>query len=332
MSESRTNTTIFGIITGVAVAAILIGLTHLWQDDPPPKNVEKPVLSKRPKPTNPGGIRPVLVQFRDHNLDQERILSESQRPLVSSEASARSLAILLKELPGDLSRAEVELLYDWLKAGPGDSPLPLDQYASLANEVMNVLHRQEVSPAGFAELVVGLVEDAGQPDLVKDYAIQHLRAVWNDLNEDSPDRNVVTAALWRQADSRHPSRSGTALLALHQLGVTREGPIPEGERHIADQEFGKYLSPILTRSDEPSASRVTALRIIADRSLADHLPEVRNLADDSSQNTVVRLRAIATLGVIGDEADIQPLALLKEDVLLQSAAELAIKKLTEDPS
>lgn len=331
MSESRTKSTVLGLATGVGVAAVLIGLSVWWQAEPAAEPEKKQVVTSQREKVKRGGVRSELRHFRDHDQRQGKVASDQGRPMDGSDSSARALAILLKELPGDLSRAEVALLFNWLKAGPGESSLAIDEYASLANEVMNALHRQEPSPSGFAEVVVGLVDDGNQPDLVRDYAVQHLRAIWNNLPDKAVDRDLVTKALWEQADSRHPSRSGTALLALHQLGMTREGPIPEGTRFIADQEFSELLPPILSLPDEPSASRVTALRIIADRALADHLPEVRNLANDSSQNAVVRLRAIATLGAVGEESDLESLSSLRDDAFLGPAVVQAIKKLS-DPS
>jgi len=330
MSQSKTKTTYLGLATGVVLAGLWIAISIALQRDDQTDPSSNQLVEESSRGFDPHEIRPSLIRFRDHPLSGGPMSSAGIASSEASQARSKDLVILLDNLPSDLSRAEVVLLFDWLRAGADSSPLPVAEHAHLANEVLNALHRQQEVPEGFAQVVIELANDGSQPDLVRDYAVQHLRSVWNDLPESSAERGHIAEVLWEQADSRHASRSGTALLALHQLGI-REGLIQEGERFISNDDFASRLPLFLTRPDEPGSVRITALRIVAERSLKNHLQPVRQLIGDSSQNTVVRLRAIATLGSIGTTEDIKIFELLASEPRMVKAAASALKKLTDEP-
>ena len=308
-----------GLAFGVVLAALIIGIFTVLQDE------EK---NERPRPAK------ITKKKRERKEGPEvdsAILTFSQRSVASDRLegprhSAYQLFELLNTLPDRLNEAEAQMLLDWLPTASNDSSLTTGESAHLFNEVVNHLRQQDPLPEGFAQVLNQLANNEEEADLIRDYALQQLRPLWAVLDSRDDDRAALEKTLWTAAESKHPSRSGTAFLALHQLG-RQEGPIPKGERAIASEDLVPIIEETLSDSTSPSSMKMTALRMIEERGLAEQLETVRGLLADSSLNLPSQLKAISVISRLGSAADRDLLARLSDQPRLQLALDRAFQNL-----
>lgn len=230
--------------------------------------------------------------------------------------------LVVRQLGDTLEQAELRVLYDFLKTGPGETTFAPPGIHALKNEIMNALRRQTSPPAAFTEVLVGIYENAEQDGVVRDYALQHL-AAWSEAGAGGNAGNCqqIQRVLLKAAAGR-TVMAGTALLGLHRQ-VTSASP-----RLAAELET---LALSLAVSEQaPAASRMAALQVCAERGVRDVLPVAETLAR-SPDNLPLQLSAIAVLGQLGNSEHAAWLRQVNGEAQepLRTATGAALKRLSQ---
>lgn len=210
---------------------------------------------------------------------------------------------LLRAMDSDLASIEIDLLVAALLT---EIPTPeaAGVHSTWFNEVANLLHRQRTAQERLARALATVAADSARGGTLRDYALQHLRVVWNDATGDPGLRDSITMSL-RQIAVADKSVSTAALLSLHLLGDNASAPDTAITRALGDDEIASSLGVMLAGppGSRPPAERMTAARIAADRKLASIRPALARVASDPAEHALSRISAINAIGRIGDPAD-----------------------------
>lgn len=192
---------------------------------------------------------------------------------------------------------------------PGPSPVGMDEALvyladttrvsgldrALKDAVMATFHRPDVSARAAAEGLLALFEDRSGDPVIREYAIQHLRRVYERLTREDGDTGVrarILAAFDAALDETESAMPGTALLALNGLAETLPEDIPPDlvrDRAVA----------LLADDTAADRARITALAVAARRNEPRALPLARVLAADPARSSPLRIAALAALGELG---------------------------------
>ena len=210
---------------------------------------------------------------------------------------------LLRAISSDLAAIEIDLLVAALLTAPPSSEAS-GMHSTWFNEIANLLHRQSTAHERLACALATVAADPARDSTLRDYALQHLRVVWNGSREDVGLRDSITASL-RQLASSDKTVTTAALLSLHLLGDNASAPESSVTRALGDAEIVAIAGNMLEGppgSRQP-AERMTAARIAADRRLAMLRPALARVASNPAEHVLSRISAINAIGYIGDPAD-----------------------------
>jgi hypothetical protein len=229
----------------------------------------------------------------------------------------------VKALARKLRPEEITALFAFASArpAPGADRGPLDSDAALKNDVLNALRFQPHSPAGLTGLLIGIYRDREQDIVMRDYAVQHLVSLYEQLPgsriaEKKQIQQVLQAAL-AETDS---SIAGTALLGMHNLST--------GHPEFDTPELTEAALNLARDDTARELVRITALQVCAGRGIKDALPAALALAN-AAPTIPVQISAIAALGTLGTA---EHRALLEElaespEARLRPAAQTALNRL-----
>jgi hypothetical protein len=173
----------------------------------------------------------------------------------------------------------------FLKHSLGDANLA----AHVRNEIANRLLSLAQPDPAVAEILVAAVNDANQPGMWRDYALQHAARAIN-LHRDPS----VVLALLREKASGADAMAGTALVNLE----TVEAAHPEVSVDIA-----RLAAGLAGNAQAALPTRITALAMIGSRGMREQADVVRAIAASGGEPALVRV-ALATLGLIGEANDL----------------------------
>jgi hypothetical protein len=237
---------------------------------------------------------------------------------------------ILRGTGGGLTDPEIDLLVAALLAANPPSEAA-GSGSTWFNEAANLLHRQPESHGRLARALATVAGDPARDPTLRDYALQHLRIVWNDSAGDETLRDSIRESLRRLA-SADKSVATAALLSLHLLGDTAANPGQPVARALSDSEIAPLARPLLggPAGSRPADERMTAARIAGDRKLTVLRPDLARVAADSAEHTLARITAINAIGRIGDPSDRSLLlSLATSDLSLADAARQALAMLPD---
>ncbi len=258
--------------------------------------------------------------------DSSRLRMEDQPQVLLIELWRVGVADQLKTVRAmseDLSRTEINTLYLFVKTRPEETDYKPPGVHALKNDILNTLRRQTIPPVGLSDLLAGIYNDPKQDVVIRDYAIQHLVA-WYEQGtcENAAAKSTILGVL-SKAVGDQTSIAGTALLGLHRL--TAVDPALDGKTI-------EELALNLAESNETSpAVRIAALQVCAERSVTSALPVAEVLAQKST-NIALQISAIAALGRLGGAAQADLLRRMKfeEKEPLRVATKAALKRLLQE--
>lgn len=246
----------------------------------------------RPELAGALGLREPLPD--DQRLDLLRALSND---LTESECDALLAALLERRLPS----------------------IPAGWHSEYVHEISIVLQRQRDVGERFARALATISRDTRRDEVVRDYAIQHLRQLW-DRSGEREDLRTSIEATFRELVAADPVVSPSALLSLHLLGtpagaerrITGQDK-PHAGFKLADSELDPLVISILGAPPAADSvrSRMTACRVAADRRLQPCRNSLREIAASSAEHALVRMAAVNALGKIGHPDDLSELAAIK---------------------
>lgn len=254
---------------------------------------------------------------------------------------------LRSALADGCSEPELRYLYQLLEKAPPASELPEHWYV-LANDIMALIHSHETDPQRFSRQFIQLLQAAHQPDVIRDYAVQHL-ATWLNptaiqngatrLPAASPEMTsevlAALAAATIDPSLAHSTVPGTTLMMLVDLTRCQSGVDCTQAIATLKPWLSEALRDGSTLSNPIRVSAVAAAGILAPTQFR---PLIRNIAFQENGGSSLRLPAIAALGQIGEEQDLIPLRTIASSSpelnhAAQDAATKLVKRLSiSDPS
>jgi hypothetical protein len=293
-----------------------------------------------PKEVQPSGIlpaeplKPIQISAPGGNL----------RPDVE-QALGKELVVpgmqqldLVRGLGNDLNEEEREAILAAI-AAKRQPNIPAGWHSEFVHELSLVLQREKEGKDRFARVLATVAVDPSRDEVVRDYAIQHLRQVWENSGEDPRLRKSIEAT-FRKLAKEDFVLSASALLSLHLLGtlpsiedtnsVAAEQPGRQDHPAISDGEIAPLVVGLLAEppSSENTKARMTALRIVGDRKLAADQAHVRQIASGESEYALVRMAAISALVKFGDPSSREFLESLdRKDPRIDSAVRHALARL-----
>ena len=249
-------------------------------------------------------------------------------PIVDDQADHTQRLAAIETLAGKkLGDADREPLFAFLRQPSGQDN---DQWEQVVkNRLMDVLCALDPPPPGLLDLLTQIYQDPGRNGVLRDYAVQHVVALYQQLeiatDVDPQDKSAGLAAaqkILRDALSETGSSiAGTALLGLTRL--SKENPEAFDPRQIggvAEQMAGPGTSCELTR--------ITALQVCAQLNVQDALPLVLQAARNG-ETISVKISAIGALGQLGGPEQVLFLnsVLVGTEDRLKPAAQQALKQI-----
>jgi hypothetical protein len=218
---------------------------------------------------------------------------------------------LVRSLPADLGPDETSALLAALMepCPPGGSAAV---HSSYIHEIACRLQHQSAVRESFARALATLARDPRGDPTTRDYAIQHLRQVWDRADGDTVLRDSIVATFREFADL-DPAIAASALLSLHLL-VTAPAPgaAAAASSHYAvpDAELDPLLSAVFSQTAATGKlpARLTACRIAGERRLAGFRAQLMAQLQDPAEHAMVRMAAANALGSIADPDDLARLA------------------------
>ena len=272
---------------------------------------------------SPVAVRVKAVDRKPEPTDHEVIEASAAVAIVCGADSAtadryeaRNDALRSVARRRDLPESDVVALMDYLAST--NDVLRVERVAALKNDVMNLLRSQEPPPANLADTLIALFEGGEHPPAVLDYCIQHLGAMQGDVTDDATRRRIreVLVGAARRAGQ---SYAGTALYSL--ADDRRATPAQESEL--------KRLTLALCRPEANSAARIAAIQLAGERGYAEALPILRRTLSGERRDAVLDIVAIGSVGILGDIGDIALLSRFSSDSRRATAADVAVKRITE---
>jgi hypothetical protein len=320
------------ISTITLVILLMAGVFYLRQRASGPLPVE-PLSKVSVTPSIRSARTSVLPVERSTRSQAELKYSDSRpaevrlptiRMIVDLKADTLSRQKAVRALPVDLLPEHRKIVTDFLATPHAED----DGQAGhvLKNDLMDALVGQKTPGRGLADLFIGIYQDKSQNSVIRDYALQHLALLSERLDGAmvwepglvQAQQKLVQDTLWKSAEARDSSISGTALLGLTRISETH----PEVDRNRLGQAA---LSMSEAGVDE--AARVTAFQVCARLNVSSALPLTIQAAQTDS-SSIVRTSAIGALGLIGS-ADVIPLLnqIAQQNARYRSVAAIAVEKI-----
>jgi hypothetical protein len=271
----------------IAAAALAWWMAGVFSDQgPPPAAGPGPLVPLRPAPAGERAAAELRGEVRE-------ILA------LGRQASPGRRLELLRTCGDDLNGAERDALLAAL-AQPRDPAAGAGWHAEYFHGIALVLRRLPPIRGRFARVLACVAADHSREEVVRDYALQHLREVWERSGDTPRLRASITETFRQLADDE--LLGPTALLSLHLLGFDPGG----SQAAVPTAELEPLVLRALDAPPGPGAvpMRLGSLRIAAERGMPGALPGIRRIAADSAgEHALARMAAIAALGRLGGSAD-----------------------------
>ena len=219
----------------------------------------------------------------------------------------------------DLPEKDVAALIAYLRKA--DNAMRVERVAALKNDVMNLLRNQEPSPKGLAETLIAMFRSGKHPPAVLDYCIQHLGAMQGEITDDALRRRIRETFVRAARQTRQPY-AGTALYSLAE------------NKHASQSQKNelKRLTVALCKQGSHPVARISAIQLAGERGYKEILPILRETLSSSRRDAVLDIVSIGSLGLLGDESDLELLSQFSSDTRRSVAVKVAIKRIKERAS
>jgi len=233
--------------------------------------------------------------------------------------------------------------------------LTLDEWYSLANDIMQALRFQQPFTPEYTDSLVAFWNDKSLDPTLRDYALQQLRTWVADhdtrtCHEERPEKLALIQQTFLNAVTPgHPNcdpqstSTGTAMLALNEwlpipsLKTPAQAPpvnsfAPPFFKLLSAAAFQQLLLTYAADTTCHRGVRSTALQLCSFRRVGVALPTARTILTDNSSPAILRLTAISLIGSLGVADDRALLTTFQKqncrDPLLQASIQKALSELS----
>ena len=300
-----------------AVVAVVVASRNRHQPAPPP---DVPVAAL------PAEVRVKAVERKTEMVERENVTASGAIAIVCGEDAAtadryeaRNDALRSIARRRDLPEKDVAALVAYLRSK--DNAMRPERVAALKNDVMNLLRNQEPPPKGLAETLIAMFRSGKHAPAVLDYCIQHLGAMQNEITDDALRRRIREIFVFAARQTRQPY-AGTALYSLAE----------DKRASLSQKNELKRLTVALCKQDTHPVARVSAIQLAGERGYKEILPILRETLSSSRRDAVLDIVSIGSLGLLGDESDLELLSKFSSDTRRSVAVKAAIKRIKERAS
>ena len=300
-----------------AAVAVVVASRNRHQPAPPP---DVPVAAL------PAEVRVKAVERKPEPMDHEVVEASTAVAIVCGADSAtadryeaRNDALRSIARRRDLPEKDVAALLAYLRSK--DNAMRVERVAALKNDVMNLLRNQEPSPKGLAETLIAMFRSGKHPPAVLDYCIQHLGAMQGEITDDSLRHRIRETFIFAARQTRQ-SYAGTALYSLSE------------DKHASQSQKSelKWLTISLCKRGSHPVARVSAIQLAGVLEYKEILPILRETLSSSRRDAVLDIVSIGSLGLLGDESDLELLSQFSSDTRRAVAVKAAIKRIKDRAS
>ena len=216
----------------------------------------------------------------------------------------------------DLPEKDVAALVAYLRSK--DNAMRVERVAALKNDVMNLLRNQEPPPKGLVETLIAMFRSGKHPPAVLDYCIQHLGAMQGEITDNSLRHRIREIFVFAARQTRQPY-AGTALYSIAQDKCAS----------LSQKNELKRLTVALCKQGSHTVARVSAIQLAGERGYKEILPILRKTLSSARRDAVLDIVSIGSLGLLGNESDLELLSQFSSDTRRSVAVKAAIKRIKE---
>ena len=168
---------------------------------------------------------------------------------------------------------------------------------------MDILLRQDRIPDALGKQLVDMYRDGSHDNVWRDYCIQYMSACYDAVKPTGVETNAADIERKEIAKSydealleKDKTIAGTALIAVEQLS--------RDHAEFDRKHVGETALCLATDDRCGEAARITALRVCGMLGKSEVVPVARVLAQ-TGESVALRMAAAATLGDLGEKADME---------------------------
>ena len=171
---------------------------------------------------------------------------------------------------------------------------------------------------GLTEALIAMFRSGKHPSVVLDYCIQHLGAMQCEITDKVLRHRIRETFVLAARQTRQPY-AGTALYSLAE------------NKHASQSQKNelKRLTVALCKQGSHPVARVSAIQLAGERGYKEILPILRETLSSARCDAVIDIVCMGSLGLLGDESDIDILSRFKSDRRRAAASEAAISRIKE---
>lgn len=322
--------------TGIALTVAMATGAWLWFHHPvtPTQPAEllvsklvKPDITSLPKPVPANAPKMMTVASKPAGVPAPTLSPAASdwsavQMIVDTRASYEERLKAIGSLSSRLTDSDWEVLQPFLLQPDGLDRSQLGQV--IKNELLDKLCALNPPPAGIGDVLIKMYRDQHQDEVIRDYAVQHLAAYYEQLGEAKDNakiRQTVKSVLWNALTETGDSIAGTALLGLERLSRGR----PEFDQN----QIAMVATQLAGDKNAGELTHITAYQICGRLGTADALPVVLSAARNG-ETISVKLSAIGSLGQLGgpDQTSFLKELLQGDEERLKPAAQHALEQIT----
>ncbi|MES2996357.1 MAG: hypothetical protein V4733_06055 [Verrucomicrobiota bacterium] len=311
-------------ITATATAAVLAagGLGVWWSQRP---GALASAGSSNPqseiRPPQPPPLHPVVSQI---------VHDSAALPYLK-------LNYIIKEIPTDLAVHDIDALLTFI-TGPQPGKFSLGEWGSLTNDIQEALSVQKVPNEKVARTLIATFRDENRPQLMRDYALQHVGGFAIYLVHTAHTRkgklpaffNDLTAELLTAAQDSSKPWCGTAFNLLG--GILRAAEYRTMEIPGVNAETLTALALSAAKdTTAPLNARLPALQLAARHKSPDAAALAREILNDRESPLMLVQSAAAVLATTGTGEDLALLQTLRSKNIphTREALDTAIRQISK---
>lgn len=317
MMKKRLIVIVFGTALLLA-AAVVVALRERLQPVPPPEvSVAQTPAEVRVKAVERNPVAAVVTAAPDASRAVAIICGKD--PATSNRYEARNDALRSIARRRDLPKEDITALMAYLQST--QDRLRPERVAALKNDVMNSLRNQEPPPKGMVETLIAMFRSGKHPPAVLDYCIQHLGAMQGEITDDSLRHRIRETFVFAARQTRQ-SYAGTALYSLAE----------DKQASQSQKSELKRLTVALCKQDTHPVARISAIQLAGVLEYKEILPILRETLSSSRRDAVLDIVSIGSLGLLGEESDLELLSKFSSDTRRSVAVKAAIKRIKDRAS